>query len=761
MPTMRLPKWKLCTISAVLWSASFAWSAHSQTLPTVPSQTDPAARAVNSYPQTTVPRVLKFSGVLKDPMGQPRTGVIGVTFALYEDEEGGAPLWLETQNVEADDQGHYTVLLGATKSEGLPVDLFTQGKARWLGVQVQLPGEVEQRRAIFISVPYALKAYEAETLGGRPASDFVLAGDLKSAQTTEIINSPASNASQLTITPLAQPTPTTGPSAPIAGFAGLGVTNTFQSTPPGTPIPQILGPVNDATASSGSNSNPLDLIASAFNSSTGLAQPQLFRWQAEPVGNNTAAPTGQLNLLFGAGNSAPAETGFSISSNGTIDFTGDQNVNGSISIADPPPSTPPTTNPVPASLLNMLDSTGASRVSIDSTGLVNMAGPNSAGISAALQFNTASSLAHGPWFLTSANGGPGNHDHPLLATYNCRWNDNTQSYSRITDGEHCVRIGYESRWTLGDPKRQRGGFEFNIDIDNRLSGNPLFDRRPLFLVYDMDQGQTRFAIGDGRDSQSDYFSVGFAGAYSAVLVNGRPGGLPALTIGPNAQTVATQPATGRLIVTDALGYRPTDRAAYVWLGQPLGQGLALEPGMDNSNAFGEIFLGYRRPTAVNIGGFLTFGSGDSVSNATAKSGLIRLPNNQGLMARAARGGRDIPLLKINGSDQVEIGSSLIVNGDLTIAGRLHSDNGELQHARIQTVPIPPHASGDVTVNWTKAFLDANYTATCTAVENAGNREGLRVHHIESIAADHMTVRLVNDDKESSDTGILHCIGLHD
>ncbi len=761
MPTMRLPKWKLCAIFAVLWNAIFALSAHSQTRPTIPSQTNPAALAVNTSPETTVPRVLKFSGVLKDPIGQPRTGVVGVMFALYEEEEGGAPLWLETQNVEADDQGHYTALLGATKSEGMPVDLFTQGKARWLGVQVQLPGEVEQRRVRFVSVPYALKAYEAETLGGRPASDFVLAGDLKSAQTTEIINSPASNASHLTITPLAQPAPTTGPSTPIAGFAGLGVSNTFQSTPPGTPIPQILGPVNDATASSGSNSNPVDLIASAFNSSTGLAQPQLFRWQAEPVGNNTAAPTGQLNLLFGSGNSAPTETGFSINSNGTIDFTGDQNVNGSISINDPPPSTPPTTNPVPTSLLNMLDSTGASRVSIDSSGVVNLAGPNSTGLSSALQFNTASSVPHGPWFLSTQNIGTDQHDHALHTLYNCRWNDNTQSYSRITDGEHCVHIGYESRWTLGDPKTQRGGFEFNIDIANQLSGTPYFNRRPFFLVYDMDLSRTKFAIGDSQDSQSDFFAIGFAEAYGTVLVNGRPGGLPALIIGPNAQTVTTKRATGRLIVTDALGYRPTDRAAYVWLGQPLGQGLALEPGMDNSNAAGEIFLGYQRPTAVNIGGFLTFGSGDSVSDASAKSGLIRLPNNQGLMARSAAGGNDISLLKINGSDQAEIGSSLIVRGDLSITGGLHSDRGELKHARIQTVAIPPQSSGDVIVKWTTAFLDANYTGTCTVVESAGNHEGLRVHHIESVAANQMTVRIINDDKKSSDTAILDCIGLHD
>src|SRR6266853_6123683 len=182
------------------------------TEPQAPSRTVQTPQEV--VPALAVPRMEKFAGTLKDELGKPRTGVVGVTFAIYKEQEGGAALWLETQNVEADDQGHYTVLLGATKSEGLPVDLFTQGKARWLGVQVQLPGEVEQRRAIFISVPYALKAYEAETLGGRPASDFVLAGDLKSAQTTEIINSPPSNASHLTITPLAKSAPTTGPSTP-------------------------------------------------------------------------------------------------------------------------------------------------------------------------------------------------------------------------------------------------------------------------------------------------------------------------------------------------------------------------------------------------------------------------------------------------------------------------------------------------------------------------------------------------------------------
>src|SRR6266446_4568110 len=97
-------------------------------------------------PALPVPRLVKFAGTMKDELGKPRTGVVGVTFAIYKEQEGGAALWLETQNVELDEQGRYTVLLGSTKSEGLPLELFTAGEPRWLGVQVNLPKELEQPR---------------------------------------------------------------------------------------------------------------------------------------------------------------------------------------------------------------------------------------------------------------------------------------------------------------------------------------------------------------------------------------------------------------------------------------------------------------------------------------------------------------------------------------------------------------------------------------------------------------------------------------
>ena len=122
---------------------------------------------------SALPRLVRFGGTVKDLNGNLLTGVVGITFALYSEQTGGAALWLETQNVTADSNGHYVALLGSTKPDGLPVDLFTTEQARWVGVQVS--GQAEQPRVLLVSAPYALKAGDAETLGGKPASAYALA----------------------------------------------------------------------------------------------------------------------------------------------------------------------------------------------------------------------------------------------------------------------------------------------------------------------------------------------------------------------------------------------------------------------------------------------------------------------------------------------------------------------------------------------------------------------------------------------------------
>lgn len=132
-----------------------------------------AQQSVATNNSAVVPPLVNFSGVLHDANGKSMTGVVGVTFLLYKDQEGGAPLWMETQNVQPDKAGHYTVMLGSTSNQGLPADIFAAGDARWLAVQVV--GEQEQARVLLVSAPYALKAGDAETIGGLPPSAFVLA----------------------------------------------------------------------------------------------------------------------------------------------------------------------------------------------------------------------------------------------------------------------------------------------------------------------------------------------------------------------------------------------------------------------------------------------------------------------------------------------------------------------------------------------------------------------------------------------------------
>jgi hypothetical protein len=98
-----------------------------------------------------------------------------VTLSVYRDQTGGTALWQEIQNVAVDADGSYSLLMGATQNEGMPLDLFSSGEPRWLGARFNRSGEVEQPRVLLVSVPYALKASDAETLGGRPASAYLLA----------------------------------------------------------------------------------------------------------------------------------------------------------------------------------------------------------------------------------------------------------------------------------------------------------------------------------------------------------------------------------------------------------------------------------------------------------------------------------------------------------------------------------------------------------------------------------------------------------
>ena len=97
-----------------------------------------------------------------------------MTLAIYAEETGGEPLWHETQSLDVDASGRYMLLLGATQAEGVPLDVFASGEARWLGMRVGAARRSRRARTRLTSVPYALRASDADTLGGRPASAYLL-----------------------------------------------------------------------------------------------------------------------------------------------------------------------------------------------------------------------------------------------------------------------------------------------------------------------------------------------------------------------------------------------------------------------------------------------------------------------------------------------------------------------------------------------------------------------------------------------------------
>ena len=145
-------------------------------------QTDSAqAAAVRQTPLTPavltpVPRVIWFSGAFTPADKRPVAPVETVTVAVYREREGGDAVWQEMQTVTMEADGRYSLLMGSTLSDGMPLEVFTSGEPRWIGITVNRPGEMEQPRVHLASVPYALKAADTDTLGGKPASAYQLVG---------------------------------------------------------------------------------------------------------------------------------------------------------------------------------------------------------------------------------------------------------------------------------------------------------------------------------------------------------------------------------------------------------------------------------------------------------------------------------------------------------------------------------------------------------------------------------------------------------
>jgi hypothetical protein len=324
----------LSTFSALPWAAS-------QTIASAPTSQSIAAASA----PTAVPPLVSYSGVVFDAQGRPPANTASISFLIFKNEAGGEPLFAETQTVALDSTGHFKVQLGATLPNGLPQDLFSTGEARWL--EVQVAGEAAQPRVLLVSVPYALKAGDATTLGGLPASAYALTGTKPAtvASSTESQNLISDTTATVTTSgggagylPVFNGASTIVDSIIFQNATGIGVGTSAPAAKldvNGTAIVTgalsagggatfggavAVSAVGKATPTAGFGSHSLSFAGSTFNSGVSLPVAQTFELAVEPIGNDTAEASSALEVLFGQGTAAPTPTGLSIGANGRITF---------------------------------------------------------------------------------------------------------------------------------------------------------------------------------------------------------------------------------------------------------------------------------------------------------------------------------------------------------------------------------------------------------------------------------------------------------
>jgi TGF-beta propeptide len=162
----------------------------------------------------------------------------------------------------------------------------------------------------------------------------------------------------------------------------------------------LLPASGTATASQGFNSQPLDIVASAYNSTAAKAQTQDFRWLAEPVNNDKSSSSGKLDLLFGANGATPAETGLSLASNGQITFATGQAF------------------PGVGTITGITTAAGSGLTGGGTSGTLNLAMTNACAANQVLQWNGSSWIcaAVGTGTVTSVGSGTGLTGGPITGS---------------------------------------------------------------------------------------------------------------------------------------------------------------------------------------------------------------------------------------------------------------------------------------------------------------------------------------------------------
>jgi hypothetical protein len=108
-----------------------------------------------------VPGQVDFQGLLLDSAGQPATGTVDLVFTLFDAPTAGTAVWSETLPTVPLVDGVYSVTLGATTP--IASSVLATGDVH---LEISVDGEVLTPRRALLAVPYAVRATDAENLGG-------------------------------------------------------------------------------------------------------------------------------------------------------------------------------------------------------------------------------------------------------------------------------------------------------------------------------------------------------------------------------------------------------------------------------------------------------------------------------------------------------------------------------------------------------------------------------------------------------------------